>query len=84
MHYPNLGWRRIKPINTATCPQEESLRKLRSRNTMEPRVFKGKPAHVYGESDINPGKLLMKMAEKYGSGNFCIKVDILNQHGSMK
>jgi hypothetical protein len=73
----------MKPINTATCPQEESLRKLRSRNTMEPRVFKGEPAHVCGESDIDPDKLLKKMAEKYGSGNFRIKVDI-HQHGSMK
>jgi hypothetical protein len=50
---------------------------------MEPTVFKDEPTHVHGESYIDPDKLLKKMAEKYGSGNFRIKVDI-HHHGSTK
>jgi hypothetical protein len=50
---------------------------------MEPKVFKGEPTHVFGESYIDPDKLLKRMAEKYGRGNFCIKVGI-NKHGRTK
>jgi hypothetical protein len=73
----------MKAINTAKCREEVSLRKFRRTNTMEPKVFKGEPTHVFGESYIDPDKLLKRMAEKYGTGNFCIKVGI-NIHGRKK
>jgi hypothetical protein len=41
---------------------------------MEPKVFKSEPTHVCRESYIHPDKLVKKMAEKYGRGNFRIKV----------
>jgi hypothetical protein len=50
---------------------------------MEPKVFKGEPTHVFGESYIDPDKLLKRMAQKYGRGNFRIKVGI-NKHGRTK
>lgn len=60
-----------------------SLQKLRRMNTIEPKVFKGEPTHVFKESYINPDKLLKRIAEKYRRGNFCIKVGI-NKYRHMK